>query len=257
MLLMLWSTLTLAGASAAPAADTLWLRVGSPEVRNSRFAPHAARVRVRVGEGEGRLVSEWTNELTVGDSAGRRVHRWVTLGTQYPANGDPVTWDLRQTFDAETMAPLSYVNRASTGSVVTLHIDGTRVTGTRRGPGDALPVALDVTLDQPGFMAGASDLVPLAVGLVKGSVMVAPLWAPSMTRAELRVFTVIDRVPVTVEGTAMTAWKVSEHRYHDREWLADWYLVDEIPYMVYGEARQADGQIRRMSEVAIPLGRRH
>lgn len=256
MLLILISTLGLTLTSPGPAAtDTLWLTVGSPEVRNSRFEPHAARVRVRVGEGEGRLVSEWTNELTVGDSAGRRVHRWVTLGTHYPVGGDPVTWDLRQHFDAATMAPLSYVNRSSTGTVVTLQFEGSRVTGSRVTAGNPEPVQVDLTLDQPGFMAGASDLVPLAVGLVKGSVMVAPLWSPNMTSSELRVFTVIDQVRVTVEGTAMTAWKVSEHRYRDREWLADWYLLDEAPYMVYGEARQADGQIRRMSEVPIPMSR--
>lgn len=255
MLLILLSMLASSGSDGPGTADTLWLTVGSPEVRNSRFEPHAARVRVRVGEGEGRLVSEWTNELTVGDSAGRRVHRWVTLGTHYPAVGEPVTWDLRQHFDAATMAPLSFVNRSSTGSVVTLAFDGNRVTGSRVTATSPEPVAVDLTLDQPGFMAGASDLVPLAVGLVKGSVMVAPLWSPSMTSSELRVFTVIDLVRVTVEGTEMSAWKVSEHRHRDREWLADWYLIDEAPYMVYGEARQADGQIRRMSEVPIPMSR--
>lgn len=255
MLVMLLALLALPAPGGPGAVDTLWLTVGSPEVRNIRFQPHAARVRVRVGEGEGRLVSEWTNELTVGDSAGRLVHRWVTLGTSYPADGPPVTWDLRQHFDAATMAPLSYVNRSSTGSVVSLRFDGTRVTGSRMTAASQEPAPVDLTLDQPGFMAGASDLVPLAVGLVKGSVMVAPVWSPSMPSSELRVFTVIDRVPVTVEGTAMTAWKVSEHRYRNREWLADWYLIDEAPYMVYGEARQADGQIRRMSEVPVLMSR--
>ncbi|MFN2316742.1 MAG: hypothetical protein ABR551_00395 [Gemmatimonadales bacterium] len=76
-----------------------------------------------------------------------------------------------------------------------------------------------------------------------------------MTSSELRVFTVLDQVRVTVEGTEMTAWKVSEHRYLDGQWLADWYLLDEAPYMVYGETRQADGQLRRMSEVPIPMSR--
>jgi len=254
MLLALATVASLAAAPPAP-ADTLWLRVGSPEVRNSRFVPHAARVRVRVGEGEGRLVSEWTNELTLGDSAGRPIHRWVTLGTQYPAGREPVTFDLRQTFDAETMAPLSYVSTSSAGTSATLRIDGPRVTGTRVPSVGAAPQAVEMTIERPGFMAGASDLVPLAVGLTKGAIMVAPLWSPNMANSELRVFTVVDQVQVTVEGAAVLAWKVSEHRYADRAWLADWYLLDEAPYMVYGEARQADGQIRRMTEVAIPMSR--
>jgi hypothetical protein len=245
---------TLALAAGAP-TDTLWLTVGSPEVHSSRFVPHAARVRVRVGEGEGRLVSEWTNELTLGDSAGRPIHRWVTLGTQYPQNGEPLTWDLRQTFDAETMAPLSYVSTSSTGASLTLRIDGQRVTGTRITAASPAPQPVEMTIERPGFMAGASDLVPLAVGLSRGAVMVAPLWSPNMATSELRVFTVLDQVRITVEGTEVTAWKVTEHRYADRAWLADWYLLDETPYMVYGETRQADGQLRRMSEVAIPMSR--
>jgi hypothetical protein len=253
---MLFS-LTLAALALLPPidTDTLWLSVGSPEVRNSRFVPHAARVRVRVGEGEGRIVSEWTNELTLGDSAGRPIHRWVTLGTQYPVNGSPISWDLRQTFDAETMAPLSYVNVSGTGNSLTLRIDGQRVTGTRITAANPSSQPVEMTIERPGFMAGASDLVPLAVGLTKGAVMVAPLWGPNMANSELRVFTVVDQVRVTVEGTAVTAWKVTEHRYADRTWLADWYLLDEAPYMVYGETRQADGQLRRMSEVAIPMSR--
>jgi len=254
---MLSALATVASLLVTPqtTTDTLWLRVGSPEVRNSRFVPHAARVRVRVGEGEGRLVSEWTNELTLGDSAGRPIHRWVTLGTQYPAGGEPVTFDLRQTFDAETMAPLSYVSKSSAGTSATLRIDGQRVTGTRVPSAGAAPQAVEMTVERPGFMAGASDLVPLAVGLTRGTVMVAPLWSPAMANSELRVFTVLEQVRVMVEGTEVTAWKVSEHRYSDRAWLADWYLLDEAPYMVYGEARQADGQVRRMTEVAIPMSR--
>ncbi len=254
MLIALATVASLVVAQPAP-ADTLWLQVGSPEVRNSRFVPHAARVRVRVGEGEGRLVSEWTNELTLGDSAGRPIHRWVTLGTQYPAGGEPVTFDLRQTFDAETMAPLSYVSKSSSGASLVLRIDGQRVTGTRVTAGGGATQAVEMTVERPGFMAGASDLVPLAVGLTPGTVMVAPLWSPAMANSELRVFTVLEQVRVMVEGAEVTAWKVAEHRYSDRTWLADWYLLDQVPYMVYGEARQADGQIRRMTEVTIPMSR--
>ena len=44
-----------------------------------------------MGEGEGRLTAEWTNELALADSAGKRIMRWVTKGTQFAANGTTTT----------------------------------------------------------------------------------------------------------------------------------------------------------------------
>jgi hypothetical protein len=32
---------------------------------------------------------------------------------------------------------------------------------------------------------------------------------------------------------------------------ATWYLIDRVPYMVYGEVVLPDGQIQRMTEVTI------
>ena len=63
-----------------PAGDTVRLEVGAKELDGRVYAPHAARVRVWIGPGEGRVRGEWTNVLTHGDSAGRKVHRWVTTG---------------------------------------------------------------------------------------------------------------------------------------------------------------------------------
>jgi hypothetical protein len=236
------------------AGDTLRLEVGSAEVRAKVFAPHAARVRVYIGE-ERRLSAEWTNELTLGDSANRRVMRWVTRGTRFPATGSPSTWELRQTYDAETLAPYRYSSTSSLGASTHLTIDGPRIRGTRRGPGDSTAQVVDQTLDRAGFFAGASDLVPVAVGLKKGLVMTAPFWSPAMTAAEPRIFTVVDKTAVNVEGSDVTAWKVEEHRAGDRRLLATWYLLEDSPYMVYGEVVLPNGQIQRMTEVAVPLSR--
>ncbi|MFN2567744.1 MAG: hypothetical protein ABR499_22345 [Gemmatimonadaceae bacterium] len=241
-----------AASPVANAADTVRLEVGSPEVDGRVYAPHAARVRVRVGEGEGRVVAEWTNELTVGDSAGRPVHRWITRGTRFSPAGDTVRWEIRQTYDAVTLAPYGYAATSSTGGFTRLTLDGRRVRGTRRAPGDTADRPVDLTLDRPGFVASASDLVPLAAGLKEGKVMTAPVWGPAMTASELRVFTVVGRGPVTVEGTEVTAWKVEEWRHADRKLLATWYLTESSPYMVYGEVILPNGQVQRMSEVAIP-----
>jgi hypothetical protein len=112
---------------------------------------------------------------------------------------------------------------------------------------------VDVTLDRAGFFAGASDLVPAAVGFKEGAVMVAPFWSPAVTKAELRVFSVIGKTTVKVEGADVTSWKVEEYRYADRQLLATWYLTDVSPYMVYGEVPLPNGQVQRMTEVAIPM----
>jgi hypothetical protein len=241
--------------SQRPATDTVRLEVGTREVDGRVYRPHAARVRVRVGPGEGRIRAEWTNVLTLGDSAGRAVHRWVTSGTQFTPAGDTVTWELRQTYDAQTLAPYRITRISSTGASSSFQIDGRRVRGTRQaGPG--APVEpVDFEIDRPGFVASASDLVPLAVGLEAGRVMIAPIWGPNMTASEMRVFTVTGKADVNVEGSVVNAWKVEERLHANRRLLATWYLVEQVPYMVYGEVPLPDGSIQRMTEVEIPLPR--
>jgi hypothetical protein len=240
------------GTPPAAIPDTIRLEVGSREINGKVYEPHAARVRVRVGEGEGQMVAEWTNELTHGDSAGRPVHRWVTKGTRNLPDGNTITWEIRQTYDAVTLAPYGYAASSSAGTWSRLALDGVRVRGTRRMPNDTTIHQVDVTLDRPGFVASASDLVPLAAGLSAGKVMTAPVWSPNMTRAELRIFTVVSRGPVDVEGTKVDAWKVEERRHANGQLLATWYLTESSPYMVYGEVPLPNGQVQRMSEVAIP-----
>lgn len=238
----------------APTSDTIRVEVGSKAVNGRVYAPHAALVRVRIGDSS-RVTATWTNELTLGDSAGRPVMRWVTKGRQSPGTDAETTWELRQTYDAETLAPYTYSLTSSTGGFTQLTITGRRVRGTRRVAGDTTVQPVDVTLDRPGFFAGASDLVPLAVGLKPGIVITAPVWSPAMTRAETRIFTVLGTTSVDVEGSPVEAWKVEERRHSDRALLATWYLLEKSPYMVYGEVVTSSGQVRRMTEVEIPLSR--
>jgi len=252
--------LAVASATAAPTlaaqADTLRLEVGSKEVDGRVYQPHLARVRVRVGEGEGRQVAEWTNELTLGDSAGRPVMRWVTKGTRTQPSGDTIRWEIRQTYDAITLAPYGYDASSTAGGYTRLTLSGRRVQGTRRAPGASTDQPVDLTIDRPGFIASASDLVPLAAGLKEGAVMIAPVWGPAMTNSELRIFSVLGKVIVNVEGTDVEAWKVEERRHADRILTATWYLTETSPYMVYGEVPLPNGQVQRMSEVALPMPKR-
>ena len=248
------STILLVLLSTSQPSDTIRLEIGSREVDGRVYAPHAARVRVWVGPGAGRTRAEWTNVLTHGDSAGRQVHRWVTTGTQLTPAGDTVRWQLRQTYDARTLQPYGIARTSSTGAMSSLQIDGRRVRGTRRANRDAAEEQVAYEIDRPGFVASASDLVPAAVGFKPGGVMIAPIWGPNMTtKSEQRIFTVIGKTDVDVEGTVVNAWKVEERKYSDKSLLATWWLLDKSPYMVYGEVPLPDGTTQRMTEVEVPM----
>ena len=230
--------------------DTLRLEVGSPEVDGRVYKPHKALVRVRIGDPNGPVLREWTNELTLGDSAGRPVMRWVTIGKQNTGPNAGATWELRQTYDAITLKPYAYNSMQGTGGDTRLTIDGNRVHGVRRPPGATAEEPIEMTIERPGFFAGASDLVPAAVGFKEGAVMTAPVWSPNMTTAETHIFTVVGKETIDVEGTAVEAWKVEEYRT-DRSLYATWWLLDESPYMVYGEIVLPDGRVQRMTEVEV------
>ena len=242
-----------AAPSGAAPGDTVRLEVGAKEVDGRVYAPHAARVRVWVGPGEGRMRGEWTNVLTHGDSAGRKIHRWVTTGVSLTPTGDTIRWELRQTYDAITLQPYGIVRTANNGTSSSLRIDGRKVTGTRRTTRDGPLQDVNYEIDRPGYVASASDLVPAAVGFKPGLVIIAPIWGPPMTAAETRVFTVVGKQDVNVEGKVVNAWKVDEQRHADGKLLATWYLLDKSPYMVYGEVPLADGSIQRMTEVEVPM----
>ena len=244
-----------AALAAQPAPDdTIRLDLGSKEVDASHFQPHAARVRVYVKSpsGEERVRAEWVNVLTLGDSAGIKVHRWVTTGTQIAPNGTQVQWELRQTYDARTLAPYGIARTVTGGGASAFRIDGNTITGWRRA-GAGAPRRDTTWTAKIGYVASASDLVPLAAGFRAGKVMVAPLWGPNMPGAEMRIFSVIGEEDVNVEGTSVRAWKVEERRQADRALLATWWLLPRSPYMVYGEVPLPDGSTQRMTEVAVPM----
>jgi hypothetical protein len=246
----LLSLQVVAGAPAA-ATDTIRIEVGSPLVDGRVYKPHRARVRVHLESTDTPPTNEWTNELTLGDSAGRPVMRWVTLGQIDSSTGEP-GFDLRQTFDLVTMAPYGYALTTRSGARIRLAIDGNRMRGTRRLPNDTTVQQVDQVIPRMGFIASASDLVPPAVGLREGAVIIAPVWGPNMPTAESRIFSVIGRVATMVEGTEWNAWKVEERRETDRTLLAVWYLLDESPYMVAGEVFLPNGQVQKMTEIALP-----
>ena len=243
-------TAALDGA-AQTSGDVLRLDVGAKEVDGRVYQPHAAKVRIYVGDKP--TGAEWTNVLQVGDSVGRPVHYWTTTGKSVTPAGDTIKWELQQTYDAITLQPYSIVRTASNGLESRLKIEGTRVTGTRRMNANAPVETIDYTIDRIGFVASASDLVPAAVGFKEGRVISAPIWGPPMTAAEQRRFTLIGKVDVDVEGSKVNAWKVEEHRESDNKLLATWYLLEKSPYMVYGEVPLPNGTVQRMTEVEVPL----
>jgi hypothetical protein len=242
--------------AAAQSADTIALEVGSPRVDGRIFAPHAARVRRHVAGADSPVAIEWINELTLGDSAGRPVMRWLTASRRKLPNGSEAISELRQTYDAITLAPYGLTRTVNGEVMLQLAVNGTAVRGVQRSaPGGAL-ATVDVTLDRPGFVASASDIVPVAAGLRAGVVYTAPVWGPGMTRSEGRIFSVIGKVKTDVEGTMTEAWAVEERAQADRRLLATWFLLTDSPYMVAGDVPLSDGRVQRMTEVTVPAGTR-
>jgi hypothetical protein len=232
----------------AQASDTIYAEVGSPVVDGRVFKPHAARVRIYRGD---TLVQQWLNELTIGDSAGRQVHRWVTTGEFVAANPNRPLSVLRQTYDAATLAPLGYSSTVNTGAYMRVSVEGNRVRGVRRTAADTTKIPIDHTIERPGYFSGASDIVPVAVGLKTGQVIVAPLWSPLARTPDYRVFTVLGDTTILIEGTRVRSRKVEERKRSDRTLTATWYLLREDPFMVYGEVPLPDGRVQRMTEVSV------
>jgi hypothetical protein len=235
---------------SAPPGDTVVLEVGSPLVDGRVYRPHRARVRVHVNSLDTPPAREWTNELTVGDSAGRRVARWVTLG-QFDSTGTP-GFNLRQTLDHRTLELLGYRLTTRGGVDILLAIAGRRMRGTRKLPNNPEVQQVDQEVPPAGYLASASDLVPLAAGFKAGAIYLAPLWGPNMPAPEGRVFTVYPRETITVEGYHWQAWKVTEHRHHDGRLMATWWLLEEPPYMVAGEVYLENGTVQKMTEIPLP-----
>lgn len=237
--------------ASAQTADTIFAEIGHQAIDGRFMQPHAARVRIYRGD---TLVSQWLNELTLGDSAGRRVMRWVTTSEAVPAFPNRPLSVLRQTYDARTLAPMGYSTTVSNGAGASLAIDGRSVKGTRRTPADTTPIRVDTPVPRLGYFSGASDLVPIVAGLRHGSVMVVPVWHPmNPGSTEDRVFHVIGDTTVMVEGSPVRSTKVEERRRSNGTLYANWYLLLVSPYMVYGEVPLPDGRVQRMTEVEVPL----
>jgi hypothetical protein len=254
---LLWPALLTAGAARQPAAtapDTLRLEVGSPEVDLGSMRPHEARVQVERLAGESwQPVVEWTNRLEVGDSGGRAVHRWTTIGRRPAASSGPSAWELYQTFDRTSIAPLGLYRTGSDGVEVRLTIEGPLIRGTRRAAAGAPSSPVDITLSRAAFPAAASDLVPMGVRLRPGLVMTAPVWQMGMPDAETRVFDVVGRRELPVAGKTWNTWVVEERALRGRGvvFIGTWYLVEEPPYMVYAEVVGPGGSKQRMTEVLV------
>ena len=240
---------------ALAVADTLRIGVGSPSVDASFMQPHKARVVVERQVGNSWEVSaEWINELTLGDSAGRKVQRWVTSGTRPQPGGTPIKWTIYQTYDRKTLAPYGYYYTSTAGADIRLTMEGNRVRGTRKTPSDAAASPVDLTLSEAAWMAGASDLPPVAAGLAEGKIMIMPVWAPNMQQVEQRIFTVTGKKDVKVQDKTWDTWIVEERAMRGGTMLllATWYMTDKAPYMVYAEQTMADGSKQRFTEWIVP-----
>lgn len=232
-------------AQASPARDTVRLEVGSPAVKGTFYPEHRGiTTSLRIEAGRTDTAGRWLNVLVIGDSAGIPVHRWHTGGTTRGPDGRPVRFDLWQTFDARTLALYGYHLQSGSGNLLRLTIDGRRVRGIHRPRADAPERAVDLTLPRAGFVAGAVDLIPQAVGLREGLVLTIPVWSPPADSVVTQVWAVRRRTTVEFEGRQVPGWEMEHYSTGGQRQGTIW-LIDEPPYMARWDVATGGGRITR------------
>jgi hypothetical protein len=236
-----------AQTNAPASTDTVHVEVGSPLVDGAVYAPHSARVVKLLVRGDRvDTTAVWTNRLEIGDSAGRRVHRWLTAGWGGPAGGKRVGFELRSTFDARTLALLGHDLRSESGAGWKLAVDGSTVRGLRRTPADTTMRPVELTLPRAGFAAGASDLIPFAMKLREGLVMTLPLWSPPGTEVHDEIWRVTRRGTYAFEGRDVPSWEMEQYGPEDGRLRGRIWFIDDAPYVVRWDLFNEDGSIVRM-----------
>lgn len=240
----------LAGSLAAQGAprgpDTLRLDVGSPAVNGGYYAPHVGRNTVmRIAGSRVDTTGSWTNTLVLGDSAGLAVHRWHTVGTFRNAASATVRFELWQTFDARTLALYGYHLRSELGEETRLAVNGRRVRGTRRPDADSAVKVVDFTLPRAGYPAAAADLIPPAVTLREGLVIVMPVWTVPTQAVVEQTWVARRRTTVPFEGRPVPAWEFDVHSATGMREGTVWF-IDEPPYMVRWDVFGAQGELTRV-----------
>jgi hypothetical protein len=91
----------------------------------------------------------------------------------------------------------------------------------------------------------------MAITLRPGLVVTAPVWAPAMTATQVRVFTVLGRERVRVEGDELEGWKIEERIRGNDRILNTWYVTDVSPFMLLAESELPDGRRQRITGVAL------
>lgn len=233
-------------APTSTLADTTRVEVGSPLVNGTFYVSHTGLVTmVRMSSGSTDTIGRWTNELIMGDSAGRPIHRWYTTGWTRGSDGTTTRFDLWQTFDARTLALHTYRLRSGKGTDVRLTIEATRVRGSYRAHADSQPRNVDIMLRHAGFVAGAADLVPPAMGLREGLVIVMPVWNPPADSVETQIWTIDRRRQKEFEGRSLEAWEGAQHDADGKRIGSIWF-VNAPPYMVRWDFVASDGGVVRL-----------
>lgn len=238
-------------------ADTIDVGVGSPLIDGARMRSFTTRIRTfRVAGADPALVSEATNVITLGDSAGVPVVRVRSSGwSMGPKGRIESTTDF--TFDRATLALRGMVSRAADGSERALHADGRSVEMVVPLPNGAPP--LRTALATPGFYGPWSDFVVEELPRRVGTVYRVHLWRPAPQPGgppriveETHLYTVARREDVAVLGkTYRQAWVIEDRLAGNDALAGTMWIVDGPPNLVRWLIAMPDGSALRVDQALV------
>jgi hypothetical protein len=233
-------------------ADTLCVAVGSEMISGLELPVHGSKIdRFQLDPGQAPRNIGWiTNVMSIGDTAGRPVFRFITEGEARQPNGQANRYTLYTTFDRKTTALLGYFISGSLGREVRLTLDGNRVRGTIRPSADAAVQPVDVTLSRPGFLGSSMDIQLALLPLRPGLTIELPVWMPGMTDAESRWYVVVSQGTAKMGGKTVDAWVTEEWNADRSRKLSTMNVIKSAPFMEWQEFDQpSGGKLRLVQEL--------
>ena len=212
---------------------------------------HGSRLeRYQVDPGkEPRHVGWITNLMTIGDTAGRPVFRFRTDGEGPMPNGTINRYTLFTTFDRKTAELLGWSMAGSAGGRVEIALDGLRVRGTIKKPGEAQATPVDVTLSRKGFLGTAMDIPLALLPLKEGMEIELPVYFAGAPDVESRWYIVKSKGTAQMGGKTVDAWVTEEWNADRTKMFSVMNVIKIAPFMEWQEVAQPSGGKTRLTQV--------
>lgn len=233
----------------AQGRDTITVPSGSPLVDGRYLVPHRALYVTTVSRGDS-IVSRISFELKkrligAGESASFRLEG---IGT--PDSRDPEA-RFFTILRHRTLETVHREERDGTGRALIVDIEPRGASGYVSPPRDSGNGAFQFALAAPSFHSAFVDAVLNGLELRAGLTIRIPVVNVAQRRGEWRVFHVVRRDSMLVNGHIARAWVVDEEPAGEIVARRFW-LIREPPFFPLDESRLRNGDVRRIQQSLLP-----